>query len=212
MRFALLRLLRAPAMAVHSIADLMARVYLHLSGAELGTGVQLVGKPIVSIAPGSTLRLGPHVLLCSRPGWTALGVAHPVVLRTLKPGAVLSIGGHTGISGGAICAAGSVRIGERCLFGADVTVTDTDFHALAAENRRYNTDAAAIMCKPVVIGNDVFLGAGAVVLKGVIIGDGAVVGAHAVVTRDVPAGAIVAGNPARVVGSVPATAGVALHG
>lgn len=51
----------------------------------------------------------------------------------------------------------------------------------------------------VAIGHDVWLGSGAMVLSGVTIGDGAVVGAHAVVARDVPAYAIVAGNPARVV-------------
>jgi acetyltransferase-like isoleucine patch superfamily enzyme len=51
----------------------------------------------------------------------------------------------------------------------------------------------------VVIGNDVWLGAGCMILSGVRIGDGAVVGARAVVARDVPAYAIVAGNPATVV-------------
>lgn len=51
----------------------------------------------------------------------------------------------------------------------------------------------------VVIGNDVWLGAGCVVLSGVRIGDGAVVGCRAVVSRDVPPYAIVAGNPATVV-------------
>lgn len=50
----------------------------------------------------------------------------------------------------------------------------------------------------ITIGNDVWIGAGAVVLPGVSIADGAVIGAGAVVTHDVPAGAVVAGNPARV--------------
>ena len=53
----------------------------------------------------------------------------------------------------------------------------------------------------VVIGNDVWLGAGCVVLSGVRIGDGAVIGCRAVVSRDVPPYAIVAGNPARMVRS-----------
>ena len=54
---------------------------------------------------------------------------------------------------------------------------------------------------PVVIGEDVWLGAGAKVLKGVTIGDKAVVAAGAVVTRDVPSRAIVAGIPARQIGT-----------
>lgn len=50
------------------------------------------------------------------------------------------------------------------------------------------------------IGNDVWIGAEAMILSGVSIGDGAVIGARAVVSRDVPAYAIVAGNPAQPVG------------
>jgi NDP-sugar pyrophosphorylase family protein len=51
----------------------------------------------------------------------------------------------------------------------------------------------------VIIGNDVWIGAEAIIMSGVNIGDGAVIGARTVVTKDVPAYAISAGNPARVV-------------
>ncbi len=54
---------------------------------------------------------------------------------------------------------------------------------------------------PIRVGNGVWLGGSVVVCPGVTIGDGAVVGAGSVVTKDVPAGAIVAGNPARVIGT-----------
>src|SRR5690606_41455691 len=53
--------------------------------------------------------------------------------------------------------------------------------------------------EPIVIEDNVWLGGGAIVLPGVTIGRDAVVGAGAVVTRDVPPGAVVVGNPARVV-------------
>lgn len=51
----------------------------------------------------------------------------------------------------------------------------------------------------IVVGNDVWIGREAVILPGVTIGDGAIVAARAVVSRDVPAYAVVAGNPARIV-------------
>ena len=50
-----------------------------------------------------------------------------------------------------------------------------------------------------IIGNDVWIGSGSCILEGIKIGDGAVIGANSVVTRDVPAYAIVVGNPARVI-------------
>ena len=53
--------------------------------------------------------------------------------------------------------------------------------------------------KPVYIENEVWIGAGAIILKGVRIGEGAVLGAGSVVTKDVERGAIVAGNPAKLV-------------
>lgn len=54
----------------------------------------------------------------------------------------------------------------------------------------------------IVIGNQVFIGANVTVLPGVTIGDRAVIGAGSVVTRDVPAGMVACGNPARVIGTV----------
>ena len=55
-------------------------------------------------------------------------------------------------------------------------------------------------CRPVRIGNDVWLGARSVILPGITIGDGAIVGSNAVVTKDVEPMAIVAGVPAKIIG------------
>jgi maltose O-acetyltransferase len=52
--------------------------------------------------------------------------------------------------------------------------------------------------RPVHIGSQVWIGGGAIILPGVTVGDDAIIGAGSVVTRDVPAGAKVMGNPARV--------------
>lgn len=59
---------------------------------------------------------------------------------------------------------------------------------------------------PVVIGRRAFIGAGAIILPGSKIGDNSIVGAGAVVSGDVPAGAVVVGNPARIIGDVESTA------
>ena len=182
---------------------------LRRHGVEASPLARTMGVPIVERCDGSRIVIGDGVVLCSNSRWTALGVAHAVVLRTLQPGAMIRIGRGTGISGGSICAAASIQIGERCLIGADVAIVDTDFHALDASRRE--TGWEDIGCAPIHIGDDVFIGTRAMILKGVHIGNGAVIGAGAVVTRSVPAFAIVAGNPAAVVRQAPgAPSGAAL--
>jgi acetyltransferase-like isoleucine patch superfamily enzyme len=82
--------------------------------------------------------------------------------------------------------------------GADVLIADTDFHPITPVNRRYEPIPNHSCEHRVVIADDVFIGARSIILKGVSIGAGAVVGAGSVVANDVPAKAVVAGSPARV--------------
>ena len=86
-----------------------------------------------------------------------------------------------------------VRIGDDCQIGPAVQIYTAD-HPLDPEQRRSGLESG----RPVVIGNNVWIGGAAIILPGVTIGDNAVVGAGSVVTRDVPAGVVVVGNPARV--------------
>ena len=86
-----------------------------------------------------------------------------------------------------------VRIGDDCQVGPNVQIYAAD-HPLDPEVRRTGLESG----RPVTIGNNVWIGGGAIILPGVTIGDDAVVGAGSVVTRDVPAGAVVVGNPARI--------------
>ena len=84
--------------------------------------------------------------------------------------------------------------GDGTLIGHGSTLTTLN-HSLDPARR------ADMAPAPVVIGTNVWLGAAVIVVPGVTIGDGAVVGAGVVVTKDVPADAIVAGVPAKVVRS-----------
>ena len=174
------------------------RLWCRLNGVTVGAEVHCVGIPIITTQPESVLHVGARVVLCSRSRSTALGVSHPVILRTLVSGARLEIGDDTGISGASICAMEDVVIKSQCLIRANCIVVDTDFHSLAATDRRYGTGPESVKSSPVHIGNNVFLGAGTIVLKGVTIGDNSVLGAGAVVTRNIPENSIAAGNPARV--------------
>lgn len=90
-----------------------------------------------------------------------------------------------------ISSAESIQIGDNCMLAANASITDSDWHGL------YNRIRPFRCTKPVVLGDNVWLGEGAMILKGVTIGDNAVIGAGSVVTRDVPANTVVAGNPAK---------------
>ena len=113
-----------------------------------------------------------------------------------REGASIVIGDDTGLSGCTITAIERIEIGSKVLIGSGVAIADNDAHPLDPGDRRYGED---IDSRPVRIGDGVFLGARSIILKGVTIGDHAVVGAGSVVTQDVPAYAVVAGNPARFV-------------
>lgn len=112
-----------------------------------------------------------------------------VRLHLRAPGARIEIGDGSFLNTRTeVVAHERVRIGRGCLLAWDVLLLDSDSHSL---DGRPHTAA-------VVLGDRVWVGCRATVLKGVTVGDGAVVAAGAVVVADVPAGALVGGNPARV--------------
>jgi acetyltransferase-like isoleucine patch superfamily enzyme len=175
----------------------LARLRFALAGVTWGEGWMLYGVPIVQRHRAASIHIGARCALRSTFASNPLAPAHPVVLTAREPGALLTIGDDFGMTGGSIVCALRVTIGDRVMVGANSVITDTDFHPLDPLERRAQPSAGARA--PVVIGDDVFIGMGCLILKGVTIGAGAVIGAGSVVTRDVPPGAVAAGNPARVV-------------
>ncbi|MNC32530.1 Maltose O-acetyltransferase [compost metagenome] len=87
-----------------------------------------------------------------------------------------------------------VHIGDNCMLAPGVHIY-TATHPLDAETRNSGVEFG----KPVTIGHNVWIGGRAVINPGVTIGDNVVVGSGSVVTKDIPANAVVAGNPARVI-------------
>ena len=118
-------------------------------------------------------------------------------------GAELRIGDGAGISNSCLWAMERIEIGAHANIGAGCVILDHDAHSLDALQRRdYAIDSQNIAKDPVVIGEDVLLGARCIVLKGVHIGDRSIVGAGSVVTCDIPSDEIWAGNPARKIRSL----------
>lgn len=91
-----------------------------------------------------------------------------------------------------------VIIGSNVLFGPAVQIY-TATHPMSASVRRKGIESA----KSIIIGSDVWVGGGAIICPGVTIGDRSVIGAGSVVTRDIPSDVFAAGNPARVIRTIP---------
>jgi acetyltransferase-like isoleucine patch superfamily enzyme len=142
------------------------------------------------------LRVGSHVTI-----WrTALSV---------EPDGVIEIGDYCYLANASLVCSSRITLGARVLVAGGVTIADSDFHPLAPAARLADTVALSpagdrrrrprVEARPVVLENDVWVGFNATILKGVRVGAGAVIAPGSLVVRDVPPGAHVAGNPARLV-------------
>ena len=85
-----------------------------------------------------------------------------------------------------------IEIGDRCLFGPNVTICTTG-HAISPKHR-----GDGMYSFPIRIGNNCWIGANVVILPDVTIGDNTVIGAGSIVTKDIPANVIAFGSPCRV--------------
>jgi maltose O-acetyltransferase len=109
-------------------------------------------------------------------------------------GTQISIGSQTFVNYDCVMLdAAAITIGAACQIASRVQLL-TATHPIAADPRRRGWEYA----KPITLGDNVWLGGGVIVCPGVSIGDDTVVGAGSVVTRDLPAGVVAFGAPAKV--------------
>lgn len=158
--------------------------------ADLAATQQWLAVYNASLAQGSIER---HALLASRLGSVGKGAA-------VRPPFHCDYGFNIHLGAGVflnfncvILDVVEVSIGDGTQIGPGVQI-------LAADHPRSPVERATGLefGRPVRIGSNVWIGAGAIILPGITVGDGALIGAASVVTRDVPPGATVVGNPARV--------------
>ena len=186
---------------LRQLPSLLWLLELKIRGFQISSPIRLFGHPICSRYPGSSIFLGRHVTLDSSARANPLGGSSPCVLRTMTPTSRIRLGDRVGLSSCTIVAGNSIEIGEDTILGAGSMILDNDFH-IPGHGFSWLTEYSK-NSKPVKIGRGCFIGARSIILKGVTLGDRVVIGAGSVVTKDVPAYSVAAGNPARVVRTLP---------
>jgi acetyltransferase-like isoleucine patch superfamily enzyme len=172
----ILKVLRSP-----RLAAALFNAQLRIRGrARVPLSVRLFGR--IYLKAGGNVEFGNGVCL--------VGNVVPIEIVSHK-GSTISIGDHTFMNYGiSITAHQQVKIGRHCLLGHHLLILDRNEHGL----KQGEVSPAA----PVMIEDNVWIGAHTIILPGVRIGYNAAIGAGSVVTRDIPANCLAVGNPARV--------------
>jgi acetyltransferase-like isoleucine patch superfamily enzyme len=160
-----------------------ARRYLR-QATSIGVRCRVWGHPSVRVQ--GTLVVGERLQLLSTVWTSELFVG---------PHGRLEIGDRVFINYG--CSIGAtelIRIGDRCNLGTQVQMMDNDWHRVEPDRRLERPPS-----RPIVLGENVWLGTRVLVLGGVTIGEGSVVGAGSVVVHDIPPRSLAIGAPARVI-------------
>lgn len=170
-----------------------------ISGVSISNGIKefnVKNKIYLQIKKSGTVKIGRNFTFFS-------GDCLNPLSRNLRgcisvdDNATLIIGDNVGISASTIRCRKQITIGNRVTIGADVLLLDSDGHSLDYKKRGTHDDIPN--CKPIVIYDDVLIGARTIVLKGVTIGARTIIGGGSVVSKDIPSDCIAAGNPCKVI-------------
>lgn len=170
-------------------------IYCKLYAVKLGKGCRFFGLPAFYRNKNSSIIIGRNCQFRSRAASNLYGINHKCIISTHSEAAIIEIGENSGFSGTTIGAANFIKIGNNVLIGANSVITDFDWHSMDP----YNRIRGHIKSASVTIEDNVWVGAGSTILKGVCIGKNTIIGAGSVVTSNMPANAICAGNPCRVI-------------
>jgi acetyltransferase-like isoleucine patch superfamily enzyme len=181
--------LRSSRLKIYSLLSTMFN-YLAcgLRNIKVGKKCNFIGNTVFYRTPCSKMTIGDHCTFRSDFTSNLIGVNRRCIVSTLYKDAEILIGNSCGFSGTTISAAEKIVIGNNVLCGANVVITDFDWHL----------GRHASKPKPILIEDNVWLGLNTVVLKGVKIGKNSIIGAHSTVVKSIPENVMAAGNPCRV--------------
>lgn len=164
---------------------------------EYGKKLLLKGVPVIFNKSGATLKIGDNCTIKSSFLSNLVGLYSRTIVITRAAGAKIEIGNNVGISGATIYARTGITIGDNTNIGGNTKIFDHDFHPIDPQERLEHPNSG-MKCKPIEIGENVFIGCNCIILKGSKIGNNCVVGAGAVVAGEFEDNCVIAGNPARV--------------
>ncbi len=167
-------------------------------GVDLGDACDIRNKVYLQMEEGSQMSIGSHFVLFSGDNLTPL-CSNKIASICLYPHAKLTIGHHSGMSGGTIWVTKNISIGNYVNIGGNCCIIDGDLHSIDWKLRRNDRhEDIPYKKEDIVIDDDVWIGANCIILKGVHIGARSVIGAGSVVVHDIPSDCIASGNPCRV--------------
>lgn len=171
---------------------------LRVRGVSVGKDPVVNGRPIIQVHPSAKIEIGDGVTLNSRNYGYHLNMHSPVKLMADRPDARIVIGDNSRIHGSCIHAYKSVSIGKNCLVAANCQIFDSNGHEISFGDvpNRIHTQSEG---RPIVIEDNVWIGANTLVMPGVRIGQGSVISAGSIVKSDIPPMVIAGGNPAALI-------------
>jgi len=183
------------------LTSALAPVYLGLKGVKFARPFRCYGFPLIRRHRSGKITIGADSVFRNWFSSNEMGVERRSFLSARQDGSHVEIGKNFRASGVVICAESSIKIGDNVTVGANSTIIDSDFHPLDPDERVAKPKGGNVA--PINIGNKVFIGMHCLIMKGSKLGDGCVVGAGSVVKGTFPPGSIIAGNPAKIVKSIP---------
>lgn len=189
------KLLNVSSILSIKLGPFLNRWLFRTKGISFGNNMTIMGKLSV-IGPGK-ITIGNNFMMTSGNHINPISANLQGSFFTDSPNAKITIGDNVGMSSTRMWIHKSLTIGNNVKIGGGVLIIDTDCHPTNYEVRRTSNDGTK--SSPIIIEDDVWIGAQSIILKGVTIGARAIIGAGSVVTKSIPADCIAGGNPCKVI-------------
>ena len=169
----------------------------NLYGIKYGHNCVVHGKLYIKLFPSASVRIGDNFYFSSGCAVNALCSNKRGCFYATEKAEII-IGNNVGMSSTVLWTHKRITIGNYVKIGGNCILMDTDAHNMEYVTRRNQyTDWGNT--SPIVIEDDVFIGANCIILKGVTIGARSIIAAGSVVTKSIPSDCIAGGNPAKVI-------------